>query len=43
MIVWLRGILWELVVLSVDIKCEHCFKLEMSSLFDVDSETQIMI
>ena len=26
MIIWLRGILWELVVLSVDIECEKCGK-----------------
>ncbi|MEL6462750.1 MAG: hypothetical protein AAFQ91_31755 [Cyanobacteria bacterium J06621_15] len=38
MIVWLRDILWELVVLSIDIKCEYCFKLEMSALFDADNE-----
>ena len=31
--------LWELVVLSVDIECENCGKLEMSALFNVESET----
>ena len=35
----LRDILWELVVLSVDIECENCGKLEMSALFNVESET----
>ncbi|MEO0844392.1 MAG: hypothetical protein AAF063_36825, partial [Cyanobacteria bacterium J06643_5] len=39
MIVWLRVILWELVVLSVDIECENCGKLEMSALLNVESET----
>ena len=39
MIVWLRDILWELVVLSIDIECENCGKLEMSALFNVESET----
>ena len=38
MIIWLRDILWELVVLSVDIKCENCWKLEMSALFDADNK-----
>jgi len=39
MISWLRIILWELVVLSVDIECENCGKLEMSALLNVESET----
>ena len=39
LIVWLRDMLWELVVLSVDIECENCGKLEMSALFNVESET----
>lgn len=39
MIVWLRDILWELVVLSVDIECENCGKLEMSALFNIEAET----
>lgn len=38
MIVWLRDILWELVVLSVDIECENCRKLKMSTLFNIESE-----
>jgi hypothetical protein len=38
MIVWLRDILWELVVLSVDIECENCGKLEMSALFNIETE-----
>ncbi|MEM6753738.1 MAG: hypothetical protein AAF630_12270, partial [Cyanobacteria bacterium P01_C01_bin.38] len=39
LIVWLRDILWELVVLSVDIQCENCGKLEMSALFNVETES----
>ncbi len=39
MIVWLRGILWELVVLSVDIECEKCGKLEISALFNLENKT----
>ena len=38
MIMWLRDQLWELVVLSVDIECENCGKLEMSALFNIETE-----
>lgn len=39
MIVWLRDALWELVVLSVDIQCKNCGKLDMSALFNVETES----
>ncbi|MGB3760706.1 MAG: hypothetical protein WBA07_30750 [Rivularia sp. (in: cyanobacteria)] len=39
MIVWLRDQLWELIVLAVDVKCERCDKLEMSALFNIETET----
>ncbi|MBV6623707.1 MAG: hypothetical protein KI793_12355 [Rivularia sp. (in: Bacteria)] len=37
-IMWLRNQLWKLIVLSVDIECENCGKLDMSALFNIETE-----
>lgn len=39
MIASLRDQLWELIVLAVDIECQRCGKLEMSALFNIETET----
>ncbi|WP_392533597.1 hypothetical protein [Nostoc sp. C117] len=42
MIMFLRDELWELVVLTVDIKCQRCGKLEMSALFDTEAKKVVL-
>jgi hypothetical protein len=42
MIMFLRDQLWELVLLSVEVQCRRCGKLEMSVLFDTEQEKVIL-
>ena len=38
MVAILRDQFWELVVLSVDVECQRCGKLELSALFDTEEK-----
>jgi hypothetical protein len=42
MMMFLRDQLWELVVLSVDVQCHRCRKLEMSALFDIEAKQVVL-
>jgi hypothetical protein len=42
MIMILRDQLWELVVLAVDNQCSRCGKLDMSALFDLETEEIVL-
>lgn len=42
MVAILRDQLWELVVLSVEVECQRCGKLELSALFDMEAEKVIL-
>jgi len=39
MVMFLQEILWEIVVLTVEVQCQNCGKLEMSALFDTEAKT----
>lgn len=42
MVAILRDQLWELVVLSVDVECRRCGKLELSALFDAEAKKVVL-
>jgi len=42
MVMFVRDQLWELVVLSVDVECQRCGKLELSALFDTEEEKVVL-
>lgn len=42
MVMFVRDELWGLVVLSVDVECQRCGKLELSALFDTEAKKVIL-
>ncbi|CBN59063.1 MULTISPECIES: hypothetical protein [Kamptonema] len=42
MVAILRDQLWEIVVLSVDVECQRCGKLELSALFDTEAQKVVL-
>ncbi len=42
MVAVLRDQLWELVVLSVDVECQRCGRLELSALFDTEAKKVVL-